>query len=97
VMVGKRVEARAHVDHAGTSAARDPLAALDALDASSRGAALRAPGPGSGRAVADLEAAIAVGDAAEALKSVRLKLGEGIEKRSSDLAAEVAAALSGQA
>src|SRR5262245_8268292 len=31
VMVGKRVEARAHLDHAATSAARDPLAALDRL------------------------------------------------------------------
>src|SRR5688572_2758684 len=36
VMVGKRVEARGHVDRAGTSAARDPLAALDQLDASAR-------------------------------------------------------------
>jgi cell division septation protein DedD len=37
VMVGRRVEARAHVDRAAaTSAARDPLAALDELDASSR-------------------------------------------------------------
>jgi len=37
VMVGRRVEARAHVDRgAATSAARDPLAALDDLDASSR-------------------------------------------------------------
>ena len=34
VMVGKRVEARAHVgDSAGTSAASDPLAALDQLGA----------------------------------------------------------------
>ncbi|MCB9573558.1 MAG: SPOR domain-containing protein [Kofleriaceae bacterium] len=34
VMVGRRVEARAHVDRAaGTTAARDPLAALDRLDA----------------------------------------------------------------
>jgi cell division septation protein DedD len=31
VMVGKRVEARAHLDHAATTAARDPLAALDRL------------------------------------------------------------------
>ncbi len=37
VMVGRRVEARAHVDRgAATSAARDPLTALDKLDASSR-------------------------------------------------------------
>ncbi len=37
VMVGRRVEARAHVDKgAATSAARDPLAALDELDATSR-------------------------------------------------------------
>jgi cell division septation protein DedD len=33
-MVGRRVEARAHVDKASTSAARDPLAALDQLDGS---------------------------------------------------------------
>ena len=32
VMVGKRVEARAHVDQASTATARDPLAALDRLD-----------------------------------------------------------------
>jgi cell division septation protein DedD len=32
VMVGRRVEARAHIDRASTSAARDPLAALDQLD-----------------------------------------------------------------
>jgi len=31
VMVGKRVEARAHLDRAATTAARDPLAALDRL------------------------------------------------------------------
>jgi DedD protein len=31
VMVGKRVEARAHLDRATTSSARDPLAALDRL------------------------------------------------------------------
>lgn len=37
VMVGRRVEARAHVDRgAATSAARDPLTALDKLDASAR-------------------------------------------------------------
>ena len=40
VMVGKRVEARSHVGHAATSASRDPLAALDQLDATSRGAQL---------------------------------------------------------
>jgi DedD protein len=40
VMVGKRVEARSHVGRAATSAARDPLAALDQLDATSRGAQL---------------------------------------------------------
>ncbi len=39
VMVGRRVEARSHVDHAAaTSAARDPLAALDQLDQSAGGA-----------------------------------------------------------
>ena len=32
VMVGRRVEARGHVDHARTSAVTDPLAALDRLD-----------------------------------------------------------------
>jgi DedD protein len=37
VMVGRRVEARSHVDRgAATSAARDPLAALDQLDATAR-------------------------------------------------------------
>jgi cell division septation protein DedD len=39
-MVGKRVEARSHVGRAATSATRDPLAALDQLDATSRGAQL---------------------------------------------------------
>jgi len=39
VMVGRRVEARAHVDRgAATTAARDPLNALDQLDASGAGA-----------------------------------------------------------
>ena len=33
VIVGKRVEARAHVDRAGSAAAGDPLAALDRLEA----------------------------------------------------------------
>jgi cell division septation protein DedD len=33
VIVGKRVEARAHVDGAGSAAAGDPLAALDRLEA----------------------------------------------------------------
>ena len=32
VMVGRRVEARGHLDRADTSAARDPLAALDRLE-----------------------------------------------------------------
>src|SRR5687767_13077856 len=32
VMVGRRVEARGHVDHARTSTAADPLAALDRLE-----------------------------------------------------------------
>src|SRR4051812_8376220 len=34
VMVGRRVEARAHIDHAPTSANVDPLAALDRLEGS---------------------------------------------------------------
>jgi DedD protein len=34
VMVGRRVEARGHLDRADTSAARDPLAALDRLERS---------------------------------------------------------------
>ncbi len=34
VMVGRRVEARGHVDHAQTQAAADPLAALDRLEGS---------------------------------------------------------------
>ncbi len=57
VLVGKRVEARSHVDHAGTTAARDPLAALDALDATSRGAVTPVPAGQMERAVADLEGA----------------------------------------
>jgi septal ring-binding cell division protein DamX len=56
VLVGKRVEARAHVDRAATTATRDPLAALDALDATGRGAAA-APAAGQmERAVTDLDA-----------------------------------------
>jgi cell division septation protein DedD len=57
VLVGKRVEARAHVDRAATTATRDPLAALDALDATGRAAA---PAPAGGqmeRAVTDLDGA----------------------------------------
>src|SRR5690349_5252428 len=34
VLVGRRVEARGHLDRADTSAARDPLAALDRLERS---------------------------------------------------------------
>jgi cell division septation protein DedD len=34
VMVGRRVEARGHIDHARTDATDDPLAALDRLDGS---------------------------------------------------------------
>ena len=34
VLVGRRVEARGHVDHARTTAAADPLAALDRLEGS---------------------------------------------------------------
>jgi septal ring-binding cell division protein DamX len=56
VLVGKRVEARAHVDRAATTAARDPLAALDALDATSRAAPAPAPGQME-RAVVELEGA----------------------------------------
>src|SRR5262249_38479010 len=37
VMVGRRVEARGHVDHAHTTAAADPLTALDRLDSGGRG------------------------------------------------------------
>jgi cell division protein FtsN len=37
VMVGRRVEARGHVDRAQTAAASDPLAALDRLDSNNGG------------------------------------------------------------
>ncbi|MCE9580627.1 MAG: SPOR domain-containing protein [Deltaproteobacteria bacterium] len=53
VLVGKRVEARAHVDRPGTTAARDPLAAIDALDAQGKPGA-PAPGP-TARAIGELE------------------------------------------
>src|SRR6478672_3100509 len=59
VLVGKRVEARGHVDRAGTTAVRDPLAALDALDATTH-AVTPQPAPPAGQmehAVADLESA----------------------------------------
>jgi cell division septation protein DedD len=72
VLVGKRVEARAHVDHAGTSAVRDPLAALDALDATTH-AATPQPAPPAGqmeRAVADLEGAQRQARAAAAAPAV---------------------------
>jgi DedD protein len=68
VMVGKRVEARSHVGRAATTAARDPLAALDQLDATSRGAqlsfqkALAGGNPPAGqvdRAIAELDRAAA--------------------------------------
>src|SRR5262245_30674041 len=64
VMVGKRVEARGHVGRPATSAARDPLAALDQLDG--RGAqlsfqrSLAGGAPPAGqveRAIAELERA----------------------------------------
>jgi DedD protein len=68
VMVGKRVEARSHVGRAATTAARDPLAALDQLDATSRGAQLsfqkalaggNAPTGQVDRAIAELDRAAA--------------------------------------
>jgi DedD protein len=41
VLVGRRVEARGHIDQARTHAARDPLAALDRLEATSGALAFR--------------------------------------------------------
>jgi DedD protein len=80
VLVGKRVEARAHVDRAGTSAARDPLAALDALDAGSHPAAAppagaiaaepHVPAGQMERAVADLEGAQRAAKAAASAPAV---------------------------
>src|SRR5262245_29633563 len=66
VMVGKRVEARGHVGRPATSAARDPLAALDQLDGAGHGAqlsfqrSLAGGAPPAGqveRAIAELERA----------------------------------------
>src|SRR5207248_1203393 len=55
VMVGRRVEARSHVDRAAaTSAARDPLAALDQMDATDADTSFRTSlGAGSGAAAVD--------------------------------------------
>jgi DedD protein len=63
VMVGRRVEARAHLDRASTSSARDPLAALDRLstegprELSFRQALTGGPAPASDveRQVAEIE------------------------------------------
>jgi DedD protein len=41
VLVGRRVEARGHIDRARTTAATDPLAALDRLEGTSGGLAFR--------------------------------------------------------
>ena len=41
VLVGRRVEARGHIDRASTTSARDPLAALDRLEGTSGGLAFR--------------------------------------------------------
>jgi DedD protein len=74
VMVGKRVEARSHVGRAATTAVRDPLAALDQLDATSRGAQLsfqkalaggNAPTGQVDRAIAELDRAAAESARAE--------------------------------
>jgi cell division septation protein DedD len=55
VMVGRRVEARSHVDRAAaTSASRDPLAALDQMDASDQDTSFRTSlGAGSGSGAVD--------------------------------------------
>jgi cell division septation protein DedD len=62
VMVGRRVEARGHVDPARTAAAADPLAALDRLEGSGglsfKGALTGAPAPTEvERAIGELERA----------------------------------------
>jgi DedD protein len=62
VMVGRRVEARGHLDHAHTQAAADPLAALDRLEGSGglsfHGALTGAAAPSDvDKAIADIEKA----------------------------------------
>ena len=70
VLVGKRVEARAHVDRVATTAARDPLAALDRLAAGPRELSFRqaltggaAPALEVDRTIAEMERARSLGDA----------------------------------
>jgi cell division septation protein DedD len=70
VLVGKRVEARAHVDRAATTAARDPLAALDRLAAGPRELSFRqaltggtAPASEVDRTIAEMERARSLGEA----------------------------------
>lgn len=74
VMVGRRVEARAHVDGgAATTAARDPLTALDQLDATARAdMSFRSTLAGGKPAAAVDEAAKAI-DAARAEKDAAAK------------------------
>lgn len=68
VMVGRRVEARAHVDRAPTSAARDPLAALDQLDATSRSELSFRSTLAGGAAETEVEQAVAAIEKARAEK-----------------------------
>src|SRR5687768_1722959 len=58
VMVGRRVEARGHVDRARTTAAVDPLAALDRLEDKGNGLAFKGALMGSNPGTSDVEHAI---------------------------------------
>jgi DedD protein len=92
VMVGRRVEARGHVDLAGTAAAADPLAALDRLEApggltfkgaltGTAGAQASAPAPTEvERAIGELEKAGAVKPAVPSAPMVAAKVEKKQEK-----------------
>jgi cell division septation protein DedD len=69
VMVGRRVEARAHVDKgAPTTAARDPLTALDQLDATARDEMSFRKTLAGGSATSEVDEAIAAIEKARAAK-----------------------------
>src|SRR5688500_1125146 len=69
VMVGRRVEARAHVDQgAPTTAARDPLTALDQLDATARDEMSFRKTLAGGSATSEVDEAIAAIEKARAEK-----------------------------
>jgi DedD protein len=69
VMVGRRVEARAHVDKgAPTTAARDPLTALDQLDATARDEMSFRRTLAGGSATSEVDEAIAAIEKARAAK-----------------------------